>query len=634
MLVKNEAENLKKFLPSILPHVTGAVILDTGSTDETFEVLKKLAHDHKVPITIRDGPFDNFGQARNLALSYAYSYRDEFDYILFCDADMQLVGEFPELTAPLYDMLQVNGGMSYWNTRLIRKDVRVEYVGVTHEYLSTPVPAARLLGASYVDHACGSNRSDKYDRDIRLLNAEIERNPNAGREWFYLANTYRDKGDLHAAIAAYEKRIEIGGWDEEIWASKLYLARCWKAAGNEDKFIRAALDAYTFRSLRAEPLYDLAKYYREKNQHSASVLFAEAGLEKSFPDDMLFVEHYSYCYGLKEELAICGFYMPEKKVRAAKLNNELCLSLSAPATTRNQAKFNSFWYVPRLSELAPGFKQIPLEFTPPPGWAALNPSIIHDGDGFTVNVRTVNYRITDAGHYDMQGDTAIRTRNFLVTLDDKFWPVHTCEIEWYRGLPAYDQVIGMEDVRLFKFKGDLYCSANVREQNLEGWCEQWLFRLDHEFGRVLEASHMKRPQRFTEKNWMPFIKFRSNDITFVYNIGTIVDGQGNTVKEFEVPYYVADLRGGGQVIPYYSSWLAIVHEAFARPDNGQRYYQHRFVSFDDRDNVKIGPAFVINDKQIEFAAGLCRNKTDVIISYGVKDREACLCSIPLLEVPL
>src|SRR5215469_2268142 len=352
------------------------------------------------------------------------------------------------------------------------------------------------------------------------------------------------------------------------------------------------------------------------------------------PDDLLFVEHHGYSYGLKEEFAICGYYMPEKKARAAKLNNELCLSLTAPVTTRNQAKFNSFWYVPTLAELAPGFKQIPLDFTPPEGWAALNPSIIHDGDGFTVNVRAVNYRITDAGQYDMQGDTAIRTRNFLVTSDHDFWPVRTREIEWYRNLPAYDQVLGMEDVRLFKFKGNLYCSANVREQNPEGWCEQWLFRLDNEFGRVHEAFHMKRPQRFTEKNWMPFIKFRSNEINFMYNLGTIVNGQGETVKKFKVPFHVADLRGGGQIVPYYSSWLAIVHEAFARPDNGQRYYQHRFVTFDDRNNVKIGPPFVFHDRQIEFAAGLCHRGNELVISYGVKDREARLCSIPMLELPL
>jgi hypothetical protein len=262
----------------------------------------------------------------------------------------------------------------------------------------------------------------------------------------------------------------------------------------------------------------------------------------------------------------------------------------------------------------------------------LNPSIIRDGDGYLVNVRTVNYRITDAGQYDMQGDTAIRTRNFLVSLDHKFWPLRSRELVWIRPKEVYTQVLGMEDVRLFKCYGDLYASANVREQNPEGWCEQWLFKLNDD-GQVQECGHMRRPQRFTEKNWMPFDN--PTEIRFMYNIGTIVDCNAITVREFKVPYHVADLRGGGQVIPFRSGRLAIVHEAFARPDNGQRYYQHRFVYLDHQENVTVGPAFVFDDKQIEFAAGLCWGEDgEIVISFGVRDREARLCSIAASQVPL
>jgi hypothetical protein len=39
------------------------------------------------------------------------------------------------LDAPAYRVRQHNG-LSYWNARLVRRDVAARYVGATHEYLS------------------------------------------------------------------------------------------------------------------------------------------------------------------------------------------------------------------------------------------------------------------------------------------------------------------------------------------------------------------------------------------------------------------------------------------------------------------------------------------------------------------
>jgi hypothetical protein len=119
-----------------------------------------------------------------------------YDYLLFADADMELVVEgrgFREkLEAPCYDLLQ-RSGVSYWNARIVCRDAGARYHGVTHEYLAGP-GGRQLRGVWYKDHASGSNRVDKFERDIKLLREGLEQEPENHRYWFYLAQSYKGRG--------------------------------------------------------------------------------------------------------------------------------------------------------------------------------------------------------------------------------------------------------------------------------------------------------------------------------------------------------------------------------------------------------------------------------------------------------
>lgn len=109
-------------------------------------------------------------------------------------------------------MLRHEGAAEYRIRRLVSGSVAWRYEGVTHEYLTadTRHRQANLDALVIEDFYDGGSRRDKFERDARLLSAEMERDPTNTRTVFYLAQTMRDRGSTEEAIALYERRAGMG----------------------------------------------------------------------------------------------------------------------------------------------------------------------------------------------------------------------------------------------------------------------------------------------------------------------------------------------------------------------------------------------------------------------------------------
>jgi glycosyltransferase involved in cell wall biosynthesis len=635
----------------LLPHIDSAIVVDTGSTDGTPELLTKLFADAGKPLEVRTVPFVNFEQARNAALKAARASPLEWEYLILCDADMTLNVSDPDWVkklngGPAYDMRQTAGGaMSYYNRRLVHRSAKGKYVGVTHEFLQVD-SAGRIDGAEFLDHADGANRPDKLARDLALLEAALRTEKRPGiieRYTFYLAQTLYDLGRFVEAVKQYRARVALGGFPEERWYAQFRRALCCEHMDQTPAFLHGMLAAYQMRPTRAEPLVALAKHYRERGDNHASLLFSTAALALPYPkDDLLFVDDCANRHGAADEFAICAWYEPALRSRGAHVCDEIALSRTAPAPSREQARANQYWYLQPLKEHVRSFKPQQIEIEVADGYVATNPSVVIHLGRITVLVRAVNYAITPEGHYVARnpdgtgaGPDCIRTRNYLTWWRDGA-PAWQQELvlpaNWPE--PQYQLVRGFEDGRLFVWNDRLWTSSCVRELTPEGWCEQILAPIDLDLRSGNNWKQILPAERRHEKNWMPWV--RDGELVFVYRLDTLVNTEGEVIAHYDLDIDVGHISGGSQVIRVAPDrYLALVHEARTIPGRSNRYYQHRFVAFDRAGRLtQISRPFVFHDRQIEFAAGLAYfpAEKELMVSYGIRDCEAWTARMSLDEV--
>ena len=105
MIIKNESKINTRLMDSVLPLIDHYVICDTGSTDNTIEVLKNYFKDKDIDGKIVEKSFENFGKTRSFALKQCENEPDS-DYILLLDADMKL--EF----SPNFDAIEFKKGLT------------------------------------------------------------------------------------------------------------------------------------------------------------------------------------------------------------------------------------------------------------------------------------------------------------------------------------------------------------------------------------------------------------------------------------------------------------------------------------------------------------------------------------------
>jgi len=304
MIVRNEERVIGRCIDAVLPLIDSWIIVDTGSTDGTTRIIReKLNH---LPGVLYDRTWKNFGHNRTELMDLV---RDTAEYAFLIDADITVEnhGFDPAQLVDDVHEVQVVDAYIYNMPYIVRANLPWRYVGATHEYITCDVPSTRSFLSTLIfrHHADGGTRPEKFHRDKALLEDAVRNNNSDTRSMFYLAQTRQNLGDAIGAIAAYRKRIEMGGWDEEVFWSLYQIGHILKSQGDWPSAMQAFLSAWEYRPSRAEPLFRIAEGLRHQHHYYSALLMADRARAIAIPNDRLFVEKWVYDWGIDFERSVC-----------------------------------------------------------------------------------------------------------------------------------------------------------------------------------------------------------------------------------------------------------------------------------------------------------------------------------------
>ena len=313
LIVKNESHVIHEMIDAVAPFISYWVIVDTGSTDGTQDIIRGHMDRLGIPGELHERPWRDFGHNRSEALELAQGH---CDYIWVMDADDTVVGtpDFSRLNADGYTM-RIDDGVVYWRPQLFRDGVPWRYIGVLHELAVCDVPhTTHQLEGNYriLSRRIGGRNldPDKYLRDAEVLLAEVERRPDDARSVFYLAQSYYCYGDFENSRKWDQRRADMGGWEEEVYYSMFRVAEAMAKLGEPWPDVQDAyLKAWNYRPTRGEALHALARHCRIAQKYPLGHLFAARAASLPPPEDVLFVNAEVHEWRALDEQAVCASWI-------------------------------------------------------------------------------------------------------------------------------------------------------------------------------------------------------------------------------------------------------------------------------------------------------------------------------------
>ena len=300
MLVRDEAPIIKRCLDSVKPLITSFCIIDTGSIDDTIDVINKELYGLSGEIISL--PFSNFA---NLRTQLYYLAGKLADYVLCLDADEELNIEsgFSLITdnCPEISLVEVGpDDYSYFQPRLIKSGLNISVSGVLPESLKTLscYSTETLSNCRIMHHEDGFRHQSmtKTELDLITLLADLNLNGESDEINLKLGIVALQAKDYSVATSYFDKAIQISTNIKILWQAYYFKGIALNKMNDtiQENAIQSFLHAYELYPDRVEPLYHLICMQQKLGNIDIANSLIDIASEISLPTNVDYLERRLY----------------------------------------------------------------------------------------------------------------------------------------------------------------------------------------------------------------------------------------------------------------------------------------------------------------------------------------------------
>jgi tetratricopeptide (TPR) repeat protein len=356
MIVKNGGETFRQVLEENMPFIDEWTILDTGSTDNTVQIIQETLVGKKKG-TLYQEPFINFRESRNRCLDLAgktctFNIMLDDTYILRGDVRDFLTEIRGDTFGDSYSLYIKSDDVEYTSNRITRSEKGLRYIYKMHEVIQDKnntnviVPMDRAYIFDVRSNYMEDRTMARKEYDLRMLFEMLEEEPTVSRHLYYIAQTYNLLKDYENAYKYFELRAYSPhkGFHQEIVDSLFEMARIANFQLNKDwkTCHQLYMNAYEADPTRPDALYFIGIHYYLEKDYDTSYEYMKKGFILGYPIDAQFSlkPTLSYHFLPKFFTELCYYKKDYKNGEASAL-----LFLQKNANTDLFYKTMASWYM-------------------------------------------------------------------------------------------------------------------------------------------------------------------------------------------------------------------------------------------------------------------------------------------------
>ena len=326
-MCKDEEHCIRECLDSVKDYVDYILVNDTGSTDNTIQIVKDFLSETGIPGEVFETEWVAFDVNKNLMMERV---KDKTDYVLHFDADDFLRGDFSftneDAGLDQYHMTVKRGGTSYICSLIYNNRLTWRFAGVAHTIIraldKAPITSGQLDKGYLLSEPIGSRIEDpnKYKKDAENLEKQFYRclidDPDGLliRSCFYAGQSWLDHGNIEKALQWKRLYMNLKDtWIEEQFEAQHRIAKILIRMKKPLSEIKAEMDkAISLIPDRAEPYLTMGKYLNNIRENELAYDYLRRGvaisLEQAQKKYVLFVNKYGYGKYFWDDLSIACYW--------------------------------------------------------------------------------------------------------------------------------------------------------------------------------------------------------------------------------------------------------------------------------------------------------------------------------------